>query len=1241
MKPAPIPPDEAQRLQALCDLNILDTPPEERFNRFVRLAKQIFNVPMAMVSLVDADRQWYKACYGVSIRETPRDISFCGHAIVTDKTFVIPDAHLDERFADNPLVTGTPFIRFYAGHPIKTLNGNKIGSFCIIDREPRYLSDDELETLRDLAALVENELNYAEVSYLKQEISHINDQLLQDIQHRKKIEQTLRERDQLIGVVVNNLPIILFALDKNGVFTLSEGKGLEKLGIEPEIAVGNSIFDINCELSSLTDNVNLALAGENSVTSVTQVGLALEVHLIPFNNSEERIEGVIGLAFDVTERQRAEEALTQQQTFLRQIIDRIPHFIFAKDAAMRFTLANEAFARAYGTTVQNLIGKTDEHFNPNIELVNQYNNDDLFVIESGEEIIRSEDKVINIHGQTRWRQTIKRPVMSEDGQSRQVLGVVTDITDQKWAEIALRESEKQLYEAQRIARLGSWSWDVTSNNLVWNDLLYEIFDVPKGKQMTFEAYQETLHPDEREQIIETIQNAMETGAGCYSFENRIVHKNGNVRYVSSRGDIIRDKNGLPIKLIGIAQDITERKQYEQELEQAKRQAEAATRAKSEFLANMSHEIRTPMNGIIGMTSLLLDTRLSDEQEEFVETIRTSGDTLLNIINDILDFSKIEAGKLDIEEHPFDLQTCIEEALDLVVTRATDKGLDLAYVIEPNLPCTFVGDVTRIRQILVNLLGNAVKFTQKGEVVVTVQGQQLGDNNYKLITAVKDTGIGIPKNRLNRLFKSFSQIDVSTTRRYGGTGLGLVISKHLSEMMGGTVWVESNEGQGSTFFFSITVQASNNQNRPDYSNKTQLVSKRLLIVDDNETNRRVLEYQAKSWGMATQSVASGPEALDLFKQNHKFDLAILDMQMPDMDGITLSREIRKQQSATSIPLILLTSLSHKEIDQNSGQFAAYLTKPIKTSQLYRVLVDVVTNRAKTTHRTQFSSKFKTKIGQEHPIKILLAEDNAVNQKVALGILRRLGYIADVAGNGLEVLEALKRQSYDVVLMDIQMPEMDGIETTQRIRQEFTGKNQPRIIAMTANALRGDKENYLENGMDDYISKPIRVEELVQALKQSWTSGASNKSTPLKSEIVLDVSTVLRNNAADITNLTQKPAVDINVLKKFQETMGKDGPDMIVELIEIFLEDAPRILVTLEKGWVNRDAEMLRTAAHTLKSGSANLGAMQLSILCKELEEIGRSGNLEFAADKIDQAIAIYDEVNIMLQAERQNLSTSQT
>ncbi len=708
-------------------------------------------------------------------------------------------------------------------------------------------------------------------------------------------------------------------------------------------------------------------------------------------------------------------------------------------------------------------------------------------IDSGE--IQTMEYALHVTGRPRYYEA--RIAASGDDSA---LAMIRNISNRKDAEQALRSSEQRFRTLINSSPDTICLIDTSPMRIVYTNR--ENFCGYASNSLV-EIAQEAIHPDDLEAVKQHWHSLLTTGIDDNSSEFRFRNQQGQWEWIQSRETILTaNADGSPAQILITLTIITARKEVEQQLTEARQVAEAATRAKSAFLANMSHEIRTPMNAVIGMTSLLLETSLTSEQREFVETIRTGSDALLNIINDILDFSKIESDKLELDLQPFDLRVCIEEALGLFSAVAAAKSLLVTYRFAPEAPRYVKGDVTRVRQILVNLVGNAIKFTQKGEIVVSVSSTSIPADDktssaeqtwHEVLFAVRDTGIGIAKDRQDRLFRSFSQVDASTTRKYGGTGLGLAISRRLSELMGGRMWVDSTVSEGSTFSFTVQMQSCPEPVRDadDHAHVT-LSGKRVLIVDDNNTNQRILVHQTEQWGMNAVAVSSGAEALTWIKAGNQVDVALVDMQMPTMDGLTLAERIHAHAPTQDLPLILFSSVGRNDADrlQFDKHFAVCLTKPVRQTRLHEHLQIIFAVGRPVVAAPKVAAPILTEqLAEQLPRRILLAEDNPVNQKVALRMLERLGYRADVAGNGIEVLEGLTRQPYDVILMDVEMPEMDGLEASQQIRMLADQLEQPYIIAMTAGAMQGDRERCLEAGMDDYLSKPVRMEEIVHALRRS--------------------------------------------------------------------------------------------------------------------------------------------------------------
>ncbi|MBC7367199.1 MAG: CHASE domain-containing protein [Undibacterium sp.] len=803
----------------------------------------------------------------------------------------------------------------------------------------------------------------------------------------------------------------------------------------------------------------------------------------------------LALAGEMTTTLRASEAEARR---LAMVASRTSNAVIISDAEGRIEWTNEGFTRITGYTLDEVRGKKPGSFlqGPLTDPAVVAEMREGFVARTGFKV-----EIVNYgkSGNAYWLAIEVQPLRDEQGAITGFMAIESDISKRKAAEAGLVANEQRLRELTGQAPGVIFQFEVAPDGNRRFAFLSAGYREMFGRDPAIALERPAVlfaavYPADRRAVRASFEQAI---ANITPWEQvfRITTPAGTVRWINARSSASRQADGTGI-WFGVLADTTAQQEARfaaEELnlkleetigiaQQAAIKAEQANLAKSQFLAMMSHEIRTPMNGVIGMTSLLLDTPLTQQQKEFTEIVRSSGESLLSLINDILDFSKIESGKMDTENEPFSIRECVESTLDLLAPRAAQKGLDLLYEIADGVPREIRGDITRVRQILVNLTGNALKFTERGEVEVSVRPGVQEGGLPELLFAVRDTGIGIPLEAQGRLFTSFTQVDASTTRKFGGSGLGLAISKRLAEIMGGRMWVESEAGRGSTFYFTVRAEWITLGSRAPYVvvARPQLRGKRLLVVDDNQTNRRILSALAEKWGMEATVVESGTVALECLKAGAHFDLGILDMQMPEMDGVMLARALRQRQD---FPLILLSSIGRNVSAETPGLFAALLSKPAKPSQLFDTIARVFGYVPALNSAVDQPAAATTGTDSPQPERILLAEDNPVNQKVALHMLTRLGYRADTAANGKEAVSAVLRQPYDIVLMDVQMPEMDGLEATRQIKASTLPSRMPWIIALTANAMEGDREQCVAAGMDDYLSKPIKTTDLAAVLARA--------------------------------------------------------------------------------------------------------------------------------------------------------------
>ena len=767
----------------------------------------------------------------------------------------------------------------------------------------------------------------------------------------------------------------------------------------------------------------------------------------------------------------------------------------------------------------------------------------------------------------------------------------------------------------------------------WNGEAEALFQRTRAEALGQDFAQTVLSPSHQGAYARTLEHFLKTG-DVNGLHQRVqmtaVRRDGAL--FPSEVAITPLRTSEPYVFTAFIQDITERKRAEEDLRRAKDAAENANKTKSEFLANLSHEIRTPMNGVLGMTELLLATELTEKQRRYADNVRRSGEGLLNTINDILDFSKIEAGKMTLEEVDFDLRDTIEEIMELLAERAHTKGLELACHV-PDHTTAVRGDPYRLRQVLMNLIGNAIKFTQEGEVVLQVAFLEETIDRLAVRMEVRDTGIGIDPTAQLHIFDVFTQADGSTTRKYGGTGLGLSIAKQLVEMMGGAMGLDSVPGKGSTFWFTVPFKRQLQQDNVKFIPPASIVGLKILIADDNATNRSILKHQLLGWGMLPEAVPNAEEALVRLsgeaRDGKGYDVAILDMKMPGMNGLALAECIKADPMIAGVRVIILSSLGQEgeaESARRAG-VAVFLRKPVRQAELYRILMTVMNEQQRVPEAP--APRASQEILQFHG-RVLLVEDNEVNQELGRTFLEALGCEVVVTANGREALEAIAVTSYDVVLMDCQMPEMDGFEATATIRHresENPGARRLPIVALTANALEGDREHCLASGMDDYLSKPFTQDQL-QALLDRWLrrQGSVNGVAQEHGEVA-------KLNGIGKRADRRFDSIDQRVLAGIRALQQPGKPDLLGKAIGIYLDTTPKTMNSIRTAVAQEDLERLHKAAHSLKSSSANLGAQILAGLCKELETMGRTRALENVQDVLAKTDAEYAAVREALSAER--------
>jgi two-component system sensor histidine kinase/response regulator len=1190
------------------------TPIGGPFDDLANLAAQVGFVPVALVALADGTDLRVDGQFGLGGAELPTAMSFARRV----------QARPDWLELRDPPEGAAIGLRWFAGLPVHSSQGEFLGVLGVLDRAPRRLTTRQRAGLQTIA----HEL----VIHL--DLRRHATSLTRATEEHRRTEAALRNSETFFEALVESLPQNIFRKDLSGRFTFVNRRFCETVGHPRQELIGltdYNLFPRDLAAKYHQDDERVLQSGElleTTEVNVTPDGESHWFHVIktPLLDASGQTVGLQGIFWDVTTQHQAQAALAHERDLLRALLDSAPDAIYFKDRDSKIIRASRALALKFGLTDARLLeGKTD-HDLFSKEHADTALADERRVLETGVPQLGFTERETWKDGRVTWALTSKLPLRDSSGKIVGTFGISKDITELKAAQERLEQAEANYRGIVENAVEGIFQTTPDGHYRSANLALARIYGFESPRELmakrTDIEHQLYVDPNRRHEFASALQKSDKVD----KFESQVYRRDGSVIWISENARAVRDAQNRLLYYEGTVEDITARKRAEEELNRAYAALAAARDAavqsansKSQFLANTSHEIRTPMNAIIGMTRLLLDTPLTVEQRDYAEMVRDAAHSLLTIINDILDFSKLESGKVTFEAVDFDLRDTIEDTAELLAERAYSKQLEFACWIDHRLPAVACGDAGRLRQVITNLLGNAIKFTPHGEVTLRAELAEESERDITLRIEVRDTGIGIRPEAQAKIFEAFEQADGSTTRRFGGTGLGLAISRQLIERMGGKIGLSSAEGEGSAFWFTAKLgRAAAIPAGP--ATDTGTARLHVLVVDDHAATREALRHEFETLPVDAEFSVTAGEALDRLRRAERsvrpFDAVLIELQPPDMDGLTFAHEAHSLPGLASLSVVLLAPLGQR-LDPGllrTVGVAGHIVKPAKQARLREVVGRLIRGESLLTSADtrRFSQNGLTgAAATTRPLRIVLAEDNVVNQRVALIMLKKLGHSPTLATNGVEVLDLLARQPFDVVLMDCQMPELDGYETTRRLRRveadgEFGNRAPHYVIALTANAMAGDRERCLAAGMDDFVTKPLDEGALTASLKR-----AANYLSALSAPNPLAAKPVAGAPAPAAAVSSPPPAEDLPTLNPRALDVYRipEDPGALTELIGMFLGDIPSRVEAIRNAIRDTDIEALKAAAHTLKGSAGNLGGLRLSGLCSELEKLTKAGDWE--------------------------------